>query len=239
MFFSPGRGRRARRRQSFSTSETESDNEHVGGMQANRGFKDFPHGKTASFSSPVHAVRTSDDGVNRALQNDNAFDSHEPDISQPSVLGSRSAALNGFQPALREGAAYQTVPKSGFVIPDDGSVEAMLRNEDGKCMEAAITRVGRTNALKSLVMDTGEVLYGGVSDNGIAAEYNNQSNNSEALQSVVRGGHTGSAAQLFLNASFRGSVSKQLSSQIAKLLMELDAAKDLNIQVTFFLFVHE
>jgi len=47
----------------------------------------------------------------------------------------------------------------------------------------------------------------------------------------VSGKETKSAASVFLNASFRGSISKQLSSQIAALLSEIDSAKDLNIQV--------
>lgn len=44
---------------------------------------------------------------------------------------------------------------------------------------------------------------------------------------------TGKAASLFLNATFTGSLSKQLSSQIAKLLHELEDAKDVNIQVCY------
>jgi hypothetical protein len=229
LFCLSGRGRRARRRRSFSTSETESDDELVA---ANRGFRDLPRGSTSS----LHAVQTAADDVHYAFQNDNDLNCREAScngvldgFSKPSALGSCNAASNGFQRAVSDDTAYRTVSKGGVVIPSSGSREALQRAEDFQ-REEALTKLGRTNALKGLVVDTSEVLSRGVA---AAAVYNEQSTNYDALQSVMRGDQTGSAAQLFLNASFRGSVSKQLSGQIAKLLMELDASKDLNIQVTY------
>jgi hypothetical protein len=251
LLFFAGSGRRAtRRRQSFSTSASDSDDDIVAAFQSNHRVSDLQADSNHSSSLPV---QNASDDVSQTHLNIN--DSSKVGkglfsaVSKPATATCQNVASNGFSHAFEHSvsvdAAQQAAVKAEITVPENrtpqssssgpwhhhDSVTVLQLVDDDQPVEAFVN-VGRTDTLKSLKLDTNGALPSSVADGNVTAFHNRQSNSYYSVHNRSQNDQNGSAALLFLNASFKGNVSKQLSSQIAKLLMEMDAAKDLNIQVS-------